>query len=85
MAAPEILPAEKQSEIVKAVKHLLALARSGRIMALGYAALHVGDDGDIYAGNNAVWSDNPQIREGLKDTISRLHQRVADTSPLIIQ
>lgn len=79
------LPAEKQTEIVKAAKHLLALARAGRIVALGYAVLEVDDDGDIAAGTNAVWSDNTQIREGLKTAIGTLNTRIGGKSSIIIQ
>lgn len=61
------LPSKKQSEIVKVMKHLLALAHAGRIVALGYAVLNLDDDGDVSAGTNAVWADNTQVREGSED------------------
>jgi len=79
------IPAAKQSEIVAAVKHLLALARSGKVLAFGYAAVHLDEDGDVSAGNNAVWVDNPQIRDALGQTVKRLKQRMDAKTPLIIQ
>lgn len=82
--APRI-PASKQSEIVAAAKHFLALARSGKVLAFGYAAIHIDDDGDVSAGNNAVWVDNTQIRDALAQVIGKLKRRVDEKSPLIIQ
>lgn len=79
------LPAEKQGELVKAAKHLLALARAGRIVALGYAVLNLDDDGDVSGGTNAVWTDNVQIREALKTQLSTLNKRIGAKSVLILQ
>ena len=79
------LPAEKHAELVKAAKHLLSLARAGRLVAIGYAVLNVDDDGDVSAGTNAVWSDSVQIREALKKTVGALRDRIAATSGIILQ
>jgi len=76
------LPADRQTELVKAAKHLLSMARAGRICALGFAVLEFDDIGDVVAGTNAVWHDDIQIREGLKDTVSLLYHRVAGTSAI---
>jgi hypothetical protein len=81
----EKLPAAKQSEIVVAAKHLLSLARAGRLMAIGYAVIVLDDDGDVSSGSNAVWTDNVQIREALKTTLGTLEGRIASTSGIIIQ
>lgn len=79
------LPAAKQSEIVKACKHLLSLAHAGRIVALGYAVLNLDDDGDVSSGTNAVWADNVQVREGLKTSITTLGKRIGAKSSIILQ
>lgn len=85
MDAPIKLPVEKHSELVAAAKHMLALARSGRILAIGYAVLTLDDDGDVSAGTNAVWADNTQLREGLKTALGTLETRIGGKRPLIIQ
>ena len=79
------LPAAKHSQLVEAAKHILAMARAGRVVAIGYAVLLLDDDGDVSAGSNAVWDDNTQIREALKDTINTLEKRIGATSGLILQ
>ena len=79
------LPAAKHSQLVDACKHMLAMARAGRVVAIGYAVLLLDDDGDVSAGSNAVWDDNTQIREALKDTIKTLEKRIGATSGLILQ
>ena len=79
------LPAAKQSEIVKTCKHLLSLAHAGRIVALGYAVLNLDDDGDVSGGTNAVWTDNTQIREGLKTQLAALNKRIGAKSSIILQ
>jgi hypothetical protein len=79
------LPAQKQSEIVRACKHLLSLAHAGRIVAIGYAVLNVDDDGDVSAGTNAVWADSVQVREGLKTAVTTLNKRIGAKSPIILQ
>ena len=79
------LPPAKQSELVVAAKHLLSLARSGRLMAIGYAVILLDDDGDVSSGSNAVWTDDVQIREALKTTMKTLEGRIASTSGIIMQ
>jgi hypothetical protein len=79
------LPSAKQSEIVKAAKHLLALAHAGRLVAIGYAVLNVDDDGDISGGTNAVWADDMQIREALKTQMTMLNRRIGAKSSIILQ
>jgi len=81
------IPAAKQSEIVAAAKHVLSLARSGRILAIGYAVLAVDDDGDVASGTNAVWADNKQLRDGLVKALETLNGRINEKAPtkLIIQ
>ena len=79
------LPAIKQSELVNAAKHLLSLARAGRLTAIGYAVLFLDDDGDISSGSNAVWTDDVKIREELKKTLKTLDGRIAETSRIILQ
>lgn len=76
------LPADRHGELVKACKHMLQMARAGRICAIGFAVLEFDDEGDVVAGTNAVWHDDVQIREGLKDTVSLLYHRVAGTSAI---
>jgi len=85
MADDMKLPAQKQAEIVKAVKHLLSLAHAGRIVAIGYAVLNFDEDGDISAGTNAAWAGNTQIREGLKTAIATLSKRIGAKSAIIMQ
>lgn len=79
------LPAAKQAEVVKAVKHLLQLAHAGRIVAIGYAVLNFDEDGDISAGTNAAWAGNTQIREGLKAAVTTLNKRIGAKSAIILQ
>lgn len=85
MVADLKLPAKKQSEIVKAAKHLLSLAHAGRLVAIGYAVLNVDDDGDISGGTNAVWADSTQVREALKTQMATLNKRVGAKSSIILQ
>jgi predicted NBD/HSP70 family sugar kinase len=85
LSEPLKLPAQKQSEIVKAVKHVLDLARSGRVLAIGYAVMILDDDGDVAAGTNAVWTDNVQVREALKTAMTTLNKRVGAKSAIILQ
>jgi flagellar biosynthesis/type III secretory pathway protein FliH len=79
------LPSKKQAEIVKAAKHILALAHAGRLIAIGYAVLNLDDDGDISGGTNAVWTDNTQVREGLKTQLATLNKRIGAKSSIILQ
>ena len=78
------IPAEKQSDIVAGVKHLLAMARAGKIAAIGYAAVSV-DDGDLVSGTNAVFTDERVVKDALKESIQILYGRVfKETKPLIL-
>ena len=70
------IPVAKQTEIVAAVKHMLSLARSGKVLAIGYAALVLDDDGDVSSGTNAVWADNTQLRDGLTQALTTLNGRI---------
>jgi hypothetical protein len=79
------LPVAKQTEIVKACKHVLDLARSGRVVGISYAVLMLDDDGDVAAGTNAVWTDNVQVREALKTAMAALNKRVGAKSAIILQ
>lgn len=78
------LPAAKQAEIVKACKHLLAMAHAGRLVAIGYAVLNFDEDGDISAGTNAAWAGSTQIREGLKAAVVTLNKRIGAKSAIIM-
>ena len=76
----------KQSETIRAIKHLLDAARSGKVAAIGYALVLIDDGGDVVGGTNAIWVDDPQIRDALKNTINNLQARVAvKTGSLIMQ
>jgi hypothetical protein len=83
------IPVEKHTEIVAAAKHILSLARSGKILAVGYAVLLLDDDGDVSSGTNAVWADQSQLRDGLSKSLETLKVRIDSSAPkkskLIIQ
>jgi hypothetical protein len=87
MASDDLkLPAERQSEVVATAKHILSLARAGRIVAIGYAVLALDESGDfVEAGTNAVWSDHHDIKQGLVEAISTLRQRIDAKGSIIIQ
>jgi len=72
------LPMQKQSDMVAATKHLLSLARAGKIAAIGYAVITVDDDSGMSAGTNAAWTDETTIRESLEETIQTLYGRVSE-------
>jgi hypothetical protein len=75
----------KQTEVIRAVKHLLEMARSGRVVAIGFAVVQLDEDGDLAAGTNAVWTDERLVRDALKSTIATLSDRVEDkTRPIIM-
>jgi hypothetical protein len=74
----------KQSDIIRALKHLLDLARSGRVAAIGFAVIQIDDDG-LSSGTNAVWTDDTGIRDELKNAIATLKDRVAVKTGQILQ
>lgn len=78
------IAAQKQSDIVTAAKHLLSMARAGRIAALGYAVVNVDDDGDLAVGTNAVWTDEKIVQDALRETIGTLSDRISQKTRSII-
>jgi hypothetical protein len=70
----------KQSDTIKACKHLLEMARTGRLAAIGYAVIQIDDDGDLVSGSNACWTDDRVISDALKAVLSTLNERVAEAS-----
>lgn len=68
---------ERQTEVVKACKHLLAMARSGKLAAIGYVVVEIEDDLSIQAGTNAVWNDQWEVREALRAGMDNLKDRAS--------
>lgn len=77
--------AKQQSEVVRACKHLLDKARAGRLIAIGYALVEFDDQGDVNAGNNAVWTDDIRVRDALKTALGTLEARIGAKGGIILQ
>ncbi len=71
------LPKAQQSAITEAIKHLLAKARAGNIVAIGFVVVEFDDDGDLAMGTNATWDDTPEAKRALVAGIDTLKRRVA--------
>lgn len=75
----------KQSDVIRGLKHLLDMARSGRIVAIGYAVIQIDEDGSFVSGTNAVWTDDPSIKDAMKTAVTTLQERIDATTGLILQ
>lgn len=74
----QVITGSKQSDVVRACKHLLDMARSGRVAAIGFAVLQFDEDGSLSGGTNAVWVDDVGIRKALDETVNTLKERVSE-------
>lgn len=80
---PPTITGAKQSEIVRSLKHLLDLARTGRVSAIGFAVIQVEDD-EVVSGTNAVWCDDHEIKTALGGAIDALRKRVAAQGGILL-
>jgi len=76
---------QKQSDLIRGLKHLLDMARSGRVVGLGYAAVQLEDDGSFTSGTNAIWTDDPNIQAAVSESIGMLKERVDAQTRVILQ
>lgn len=75
----------KQSDLIRGLKHLLDMARSGRIVGVGYAVVQIEEDGSFVSGTNAIWTDDPGIKDAITESISMLKERIDAKRGLILQ
>lgn len=75
----------KQSDLIRGLKHLLDMARSGRVVGVGYAVVQLEEDGSFVSGTNAIWTDDPDIRNAVSESIGMLKDRVDAQTRLILQ
>lgn len=80
-----VITGSKQSDLIRGLKHLLDLARSGKVVGLGYAVVQMEEDGSFVSGTNAIWTDDVTIRDAVSESIAMLKDRVDAQSKLILQ